>query len=233
MGEQSQLHVRLQLLACWSAPVFTILVLIGWFGLAQGLAPVPADWTASATQAWFVENQLSTAIGCTIFLVAMIFLSFWVSQLSVMMAWSEGDAPLLALAQAIGGISVIVLIVLSCCLWIGAGYRAEAAPDISVMYNDISWLGFLLGWVMLAVQMLATAAAGLVDRQSFLPRWWSWATLIALVPLALANGPAFVTSGPFAFHGLFAYYIPMAVWALWLDGTAFFMRRELRRRMHG
>jgi hypothetical protein len=220
-------HYQIQRWACWCAPIFTLLVLIGWFGMAQGAAPVPADWSAADTQAWFVAHQTMTAIGCTIFLVATIFLCFWICQLSVMLVPLEGGAPVLSMSQAAGGISVVALVVLSCCLWIGAGYRAHASPDIAVLYNDASWFGFLLGWVMLAVQMLATGLAGLAARGSWLPRSWSWLTLAGLIPLAMANGPAFVTSGPFAFHGVLGYYVPMIVWGIWLNGTTYFMLRQL------
>ena len=50
-----------------------------------------------------------------------------------------------------------------------------------------------------------------------------------LVPLLLvfAGGPAFVQSGPLAYHGALAFYLPMAIWGIWLDAHAFFMRRRI------
>ena len=230
MAISAEASHRHQLFACWCAPIFTVLTIIGWFGFAQGLMPVPADLGAAATKDWFVAHQQATAIGCSIFLIATGFLSIFIAQLSVMLAEAERGAPVMAIAQAGGGYGVVVLVILSCCLWIGAGYRAEASPDIAVLYNDASWFGFLLGYIALTVQMLVTAAVGLADKDSWMPRWWSWASVVGGLLLVTANGPAFTQSGPFAFHGLAAYYLPMVIWAIWLDGTALLMRRELRRR---
>jgi hypothetical protein len=98
-----------------------------------------------------------------------------------------------------------------------------------VALNDVAWFGFLLGWVFLSLQMLATALVGLGDAspRPLIPAWVSKASIGGAVLLACAGGPAFTKSGPFAYHGLLAFYVPMAIWGLWLDGHAWLLRRRL------
>jgi hypothetical protein len=57
----------------------------------------------------------------------------------------------------------------------------------------------------------------------------AWASLVGAVALATANGCAFTKTGTFAWDGLLGYYLPMIIWGLWLDGHAWFVRKEIRR----
>ena len=45
----------------------------------------------------------------------------------------------------------------------------------------------------------------------------------------VAAGPAFFKSGPFAYHGLLAFYIPVVIWAVYIALTTWYMLIELGR----
>jgi hypothetical protein len=47
--------------------------------------------------------------------------------------------------------------------------------------------------------------------------------------LLFAAGPAFFKSGPFAYHGLLAFYLPVAIWGAYITLTTWYMLKELRR----
>lgn len=171
-------------------------------------------------------------LGCSIFSVATCFLAVWTAELSILLARIEGPAPLMAICQAIGGAAVALLVFISCCLWIGCAYRpGETDPRIVVALNDASWFGFLLGWCFLSLQMIPTALVTLADDSAapMFPRWLSWASLVGGVALVTAGGPAFTKTGPFAYHGWLALYVPMAIWGTWLNGHAWYMRQALVR----
>ena len=53
------------------------------------------------------------------------------------------------------------------------------------------------------------------------------ASIVGAVVLVCAGGPAFTQSGPFAYHGVLAFYLPMAIWGVWLDAHAWCMRRAV------
>jgi hypothetical protein len=96
----------------------------------------------------------------------------------------------------------------------------------------VAWFGFLLGWVFLSLQMVATALVGLGDAspRPAIPRTLSKASIVGAILLACAGGPAFTQSGPFAYHGLLAFYMPMAIWGIWLDVHAWYLRKALLAR---
>ena len=47
--------------------------------------------------------------------------------------------------------------------------------------------------------------------------------------LVFAAGPAFFKSGPFAYHGLLAFYLPVVIWGGYIALTTWYMLRELKR----
>ncbi|MGH7803995.1 MAG: hypothetical protein ACREQJ_06575, partial [Candidatus Binatia bacterium] len=81
------------------------------------------------------------------------------------------------------------------------------------------------------LEMVASAIVELQDDRPtpMVPRWFAWLTLAGAATLVTAAGPAFMQSGAFAYHGLLGFYLPMFVWGVYLNGTAWFMLQELDR----
>lgn len=75
---------------------------------------------------------------------------------------------------------------------------------MTVALDDAAWFNFLVGWVMLALQMATAAAVTLKDRspRPLFPRWLSIASVVGAVVLVTANGCVFAKSGPFAWTGV-------------------------------
>jgi hypothetical protein len=79
--------------------------------------------------------------------------------------------------------------------------------------------------------MIATAVVELQDKRDtpMVPRWFSWFTIAGALSIITAAGPAFFKSGPFAYHGLLAFYYPVVMWGIYLNVTAVYMYQELVR----
>jgi len=225
--------IRHELFGAWCAPIFSVLTVAGFLGFAGFYAPAPAWLPPSQLAGYYAEHRFGVELGMSIFCLATAFLAIFTVALSLALARIERGSPLLAVSQVLGGLAVVLLIFISCCLWIGAAYRAgAAAPEVTVALNDAAWFGFLVGWVMLSLQMAVTATVTLRDRSAtpLVPRWLSWASVVGAVLLVTANGCVFTKTGIFAWDGVLGYYLPMAIWACWLDGHAWYLRKRLRRR---
>lgn len=224
---------RYEVFGVWCAPIFTVLTLVGFLGLSHFYDPAAANLGPAALQHFYAQREVSVELGMSIFCVATAFLAIFGVQLGLRLWQIEGRSPLMSISQMLGGFGVVMLIFISNCLWIGAAYRSHGAdPDVTVALNDAAWFGFLVGWVMLSLQMATTAAITLLDESPdpLVPRWASKASLAGAVILATANGCALTKTGPFAWDGALGYYLPMAIWGTWLDGHAYLLRRDLRRR---
>ena len=228
--------IRHQMFAAWCAPIFSVATAVGWLGIAHFLFPAAASLTARETADFYAQHQDGIILGCSIFSIATCFLAVWTAELGILMWQVEGRAPLMAISQVIGGVGVALLVFISCCLWIGCAYRlGDTDPRIVVALNDASWFGFLLGWCFLSLQMIPVAVIALADRRPtpLFPRWLAWGSLAGAFALATAGGPAFTKTGPFAYHGVLGFYLPMAIWGLWLNGHAWYMRQALLRQRRG
>ncbi|MGQ0622530.1 MAG: hypothetical protein ACT4QA_21925 [Panacagrimonas sp.] len=227
-----QENITSQKIGLWCTYIFAALTVIGWLGIAHFYAPLPADAGLEATKAWFTEeHRWGTIIGCSIFYVACGFLTPGSIQFAIMLSKIEGRFPLWSITTGVCGIFISLIIFLNACAWIVCAYRPETGADVIQSWYDWSWFAFLLGWIYLAIEMVATAVVELMDKreQPMIPRWFTWLTFAGAASLLTAAGPAFFKSGPFAYHGFLGFYLPMAVWGTYLLGTTWFMLKELDR----
>jgi hypothetical protein len=218
--------------AVWCAPFFTVLTAIGFLWLSHFYHPVAAHVPASTLAAFYHAHHLAVEIGMSLFALSCGFLAVYTVELTLIL-WRREAAPLMSLGQLLGGFGVVMLIFISCCLWIAAAYRAgHTAPSVTESLNDVSWFGFLVGWVILALQMICAGVVVLSDdtQARFAPRWVRGATIVAALVLATANGCAFTKSGVLGWNGLLGFYVPMLIWGVWLNGFAVLAARDVRRR---
>jgi hypothetical protein len=219
-----------QRFAIWCAPIFTVLTVVGWLGIAHFWAPAPADLTAADTAVWYTQTyRFGNLLGNSLFILASCFLIVWSNQFSLMLAEIEGKLPLWAVTQAACGSIIAVIVILNCSFWISAAYRPGAHPDVVVAFNDAAWMGFLLAWPVLSLEMIAGSLIALNDSraQPLIPHWFSKTSIAAAIVLITAAGPAFTYSGPFAYHGALGFYLPMFIWICWMNGHAWYMHRAL------
>jgi hypothetical protein len=148
-----------------------------------------------------------------------------------MLSKIEGRRPLWSITTAVCGIFISLIIFFNCCAWIVAAYRPQTGADVIQSWYDWAWFAFLLGWIYLAIEMVATGVVELMDTSAepMVPRWFTYATFFGAVALLGAAGPAFFQSGPFAYHGLLAFYLPVVIWGAYLVLTTLFMLGSLRR----
>ena len=170
-------------------------------------------------------------VGCTLFYIAAGILTPGSIAFGIMLSRIEGRHPLWSFTTAVCGVFISLIVFFNCCAWIVAAYRPEYGADVIQSWYDWAWFAFLLGWIYLSLEMVATAIVELMDDrpQPMIPRWFTWLTLGGALSIVTAAGPAFFTSGPFAYHGLLAFYMPVAVWGAYISGTTWFMLQELKR----
>jgi hypothetical protein len=221
-----------QRLGLWCNWIFVALTAVGWLGIAHFYLPARADLSIDATKVWFSEtHHWGVIIGCTLFYIAAGILTPGSITFGIMLAKIEGRWPLWSLTTAVCGVFISLIIFFNACAWIVSAYRKESGADVSQAFSDWAWFAFLLGWIYLAIEMFATAAVELMDHrpEPMVPRWLSWLTIAGAVTVFFAAGPAFFKSGPFAYHGLLAFYLPVVIWGAYITLTTWYMLKELKR----
>lgn len=102
--------------------------------------------------------------------------------------------------------------------WLLAAFRPEREPALTQLFNDIAWVTFTgqVGFLVAACVFLALAIY--LDRQ---PRpvfrlWVAHFNLVIALALSPAAFVAVALTGPFAWDGLWSFWVRNAAIALWL-----------------
>lgn len=237
MTGESRRHpnqIRSLKLGLWCNLIFVAITAVGWLGIAHFWAPARADLGLEATKQWYTEtHHWGVIVGCSLFYIAAGILTPGSIAFGLMLSKIEGRWPLWSLTTAVCGVFISLIVFFNVCAWLVSAYRKESGADVIQAFNDWAWFAFLLGWIYLAIEMVASAVVELMDDRSqpMIPRWLTWLTLAGALTLFFAAGPAFTKSGPFAYHGLLAFYLPVGIWGTYLALTSWYMLKDLDQTM--
>jgi hypothetical protein len=110
-----------------------------------------------------------------------------------------------------------------------ASFRPDRDPAVTQGLNDAAWIPFL-GTFMLAVfQLAAIAYAVFHDRSDrpVYPRWIGYFNIWVALGFPLAALNVFFKTGPFAWPGLFTFWVPATVYFTWFLVMAVYTLRAI------
>jgi len=207
--------------ACaWCGPVMVLLFLIGAVPLAGFFAPpTSALLSPQAIAAYYTGHLFAIRLGCFVmFLSAALFLPFGISITEVTRRENLGG-PILGRVQTASVAVCTFVIILIPLFWGIATYRADTtSPEIVQSWNDAGWMGVLFAVPPFSLWCAAIAVAILRDdaRDSVLPRWSAYLNIWCAIFFVPAMMMIFFRSGPFSQNGIFAFWIPVAVFFFWI-----------------
>ncbi len=225
------MNTKLQLFCVWMGPVFLVLYAIAFIGIGQYLPPQPPSWSAAEVASFYAENANRIRLAMLLGIIFSTLLFPWFAVISVQMARIEGRFPVLSLMQFGGGSLLVVFFQICSMLWIIAAFRPELDPAVIRMIHEGSWLIFVMIFPAYTMQLISMAVVGLMDKDPQ-PLWPRWACYFNVwVGIAGIGGglAAFFKSGPFAWNGLIGFYIPVAMFAIWLFVNASLLIKGVKR----
>jgi hypothetical protein len=215
------------LLCAWCGPATVLFALIGF--LIAGVLPIPlgADSTTDEVVG-FYSHDTRVAVGLVVATLAMCLVFPLIALVGVFMVKMEGRTPILTFLQLITGAATGVFLVMPLLLTTVIPFRPERSPELTVTLNDIAWLLFLTPIGPFMIQNIAIGTAILNDRRGVLPRWVGylnyWVAFL-FVPDVLAF---FFHSGPFAWRGIFVFWLAFVAYAVFLIAMGVVLRNAIR-----
>jgi len=119
-------------------------------------------------------------------------------------------------------------------VWMAVSFRYDdRAPDVTRALHDVGWILFMTVIWSLWVQLIAIAAAILIDRRSepVLPRWLGYLNLWVAMLIIPAGLVLFFKHGPFAWNGVVGLYIPLAAFVIWMISMTITIHQNLSRQI--
>lgn len=229
--DKTVLHPRLQLAAVWSGLVFLGLYAIAFIAVARFVPPPSPGLSSTEVAALFDDHRLQIRLGMVLALIFSTLLFPFFAVISQHIARIERGHPLLATIQFGGATLLIVFFQLCSMIWITATFRSELDPAVIRMLNDLGWLSFVMVFPAYVFQLSCIAIAAFIDRSAD-PVWPRWAGYLNLWVATMGTGggiAVFFKSGPFAWNGLFGFYVPIIAFLGWILAMTWLMHSHVIR----
>jgi hypothetical protein len=210
---------RAQLLCVWCGPVMLVSLGVGLVVLA-GFIPGPHP-KASAHQiaSQYIHNLSGIRVGLCLFMGGIAMIAPWGAAVLSQTNRARLGTPVFTHTQVVCVAVSMMIGVLSCIAWGCAAFRAgSVSPETTRTFNDLGWILFIFDWSPLAVWYLAVGMAIFMDpsEQRVFPRWAAWLSVWTAI-LSIPGGVTiFFKTGPLAFNGLLALWVPLGVFGIWI-----------------
>lgn len=229
LGEN--VRINSQTICILSGPIGFLMFGLGIWPLAHFLPPLAPSATAEDIAGIYQANTLGIRLGAVLVMLGASLFAPFFAQISVLMKRMEGDAAPWALTQLVSGTVVVVAFFLAPLIFSVAAFRPERAPEATQLINDLGWITLVIPVLPAVIQTLAIGFAIFGDKnpRPVLPRWFGFFSLwvaVLFLPGCLA---AMFKTGPFAWNGLLAFWVPAVIVGLWSNVMAFLMLAAVGR----
>ncbi|OBI37287.1 hypothetical protein A5709_14840 [Mycobacterium sp. E1386] len=199
-----------------------------WF-IAGLIPPMSPALTAEQTARIYSDNQLRIRIGLALMiLLAYLFAPFF-ALLSRQVRRIEGYWGVMSLTQLLLSVTFPFGFSLCALFAVAAAYRPERNPDVTQALSDLFWFVFVGMVGPLITQVVILAFCVFIDRRrvpSF-PRWFGYFNIWYAVLGVPGCAIYLFKTGPLAWNGMFAFWIPLTVFCIWMVVTAIMLTKAV------
>ncbi|MDB6062344.1 MAG: hypothetical protein JWM78_2447 [Verrucomicrobiaceae bacterium] len=225
------MNKRSQLICLWAAPLMGVMVTIGWWLLAKFVPPPLPSSGAAEIAELFRQNTNGIRVGMILLVAGAGLFAPFIAVISAQIQRIEGSPPVLAYTQLLGGAMSIAIILIPAMLWTTAAFRPERNPELILLLNDASWLIIAMTFSPAVIQNVAIGLAILGDKNQppIFPRWVGYLNFWVAFLLLPAGLMTFFKTGPFAWNGLLAFWMPLVVFAIWFNVMFITLLKAIKR----
>ncbi|CDO90240.1 hypothetical protein [Mycobacterium triplex] len=223
------MEARVQRVLIWTGPGM-IALWLGAFLFIAGFIP-PSHPSASAAEIvrLYADHPNAIKLGMIISMAGSALLVPWAIAISGQLRRIDG-AKALADVQMVSCALLSLEFITPIGVWMAVAFRYDdRAPDVTRALHDVGWILFVTVIWSLWVQLLAIAAAILIDHRSepVLPRWLGYLNLWVAMLIIPAGLVLFFKHGPFAWNGVVGLYIPLVAFVIWIMSMTVTIHQKL------
>lgn len=211
-------NLAIQQICAWAGPVLVV-ALLPAFWLMQYLPPPGPSLSPAEVAEFYNSHRTALKVGASMTLQFAFLGILWSTAIALQILRIEkGRPPILTCLQLLLGLAGFLIIVLPALAWTVAAFRPERDVQLIALMTDLGWLAIVMPVMGLTLEALVIGTAILLDTRTapLYPRWSAYFSFwcgIIFLPGALAS---FFFSGPFAWNGLFVYWLPLLAFVIWI-----------------
>lgn len=212
----------------WSGLVAVILIGLSFWG--AGFIPIPPpNLSSMQTAALIIENRNAIRFGMIVAMAASALLVPYAVAMTIQMRRIEGEHSPLAYIQLGAGSLLALEFIYLLFFWQVATFRVDRAPELIELLNDMAWVPFVGLSSTLILQALVFGVAILAYKSStaIFPRWLGYFSLFSGLSFVPGTFNVFFMSGPLAWNGIIAIYIPATIYLIWTAVNCLYMAKAV------
>ena len=211
------MNTKLQTVAAFCGVGFVAFATFGWWTIAGMIPPISPALGPEEVAAFYQTNTGAIRFGVVIGMISGALTIPWIALIAVHMQRAEGPMPILSVCQVVAGAVTVVILLLPFVLWTVAAYRPDRAPELIQLTSDFGWMLIVMTFGPFFVQLMSIGLAILLDKnvEPIFPRWVAYFNIwvaVLFIPGVLIT---FFKSGPFAWNGILAFWLPLVVFFAW------------------
>jgi hypothetical protein len=191
---------------------------------ARFLPPLPPSWSAEQTVNYYHHHQKGIQAAATLIGISSAFYLTMTVAISAQMQRIPNLHYSACALQLAAGTASSVIIVLSGLVLAVATYRLERYAEITQTLNDFFWILIVMGGYTFVAQYSALAYGIIVDNGAtpVFPKTMAITNILAsIIFLPGIVAVHTVKTGPLAWNGIIAFWIPAVVWGILIVFDAF------------
>ena len=211
------MNTKAQLFCAWCGIGFLVLFTVGWWFIAGYIPPISPAMSANEVAAFYQENTGLIRLGMVITMFSAALSAPWVAVIAVQIKRIEGEFPALTYALLVAGAVGVVVLIVPPMVWTTAAFRPERSPELTMLLNDFGWLFFVMTFSPFFIQNLVIGLAVFIDKAELpvFPRWVGYFNIWVAILLIPGGLITFFKTGPFAWDGILAFWLPLLVFFGW------------------
>ncbi len=225
------MNTKDQLFCAWSGVIFMIMMLVGWALMSGFLPPHAPTMTGEEVSAFYQANPTSIRLGLVIALLSSVLLIPFSALITVQMLKIEGPFPVWSYTQLAAAAGTVITFVVPFMMWQAVSFRPDRSPELMLLMNDLAWIPFVGATAPYYIAPIAIAIVGFRDKreQPFFPRWACYYNLWVATLVMPGCIIVMFKTGPFAWNGLFGWWLPLVDFGIWFIVMAVLMHRGVKR----
>jgi hypothetical protein len=211
------MNARAQRLCAWSGVVCLVVFFLGFWIIAGFIPPPSPKLTGEQLSDLFTTDKVRIRLGMIFSIFASALLASWAAAISTQMRKMEGTHSALAYTNLAVGALFVLEFIFSLVIWESMTYRPRD-PQVLLAMNDTAWLLFVCITSTPMLQAAVMGIAVLSDKSAtpVFPRWAGYLDFWVAVLFIPGTVAVFFQDGPFAWNGLFTWYLPLGVFTVWM-----------------
>ncbi|WP_131772027.1 MULTISPECIES: hypothetical protein [Protofrankia] len=208
---------RIERVSSAIVPVGVVFMFVGLL-IAGYIPAVPANWSAEEVAEFYRDNTNLIRFGIILTLIGFMVWGPLITVILRQMLRIRPEQKTLAYLQFGSGLAAWQFLWVPMLVLAAASFRPERSPETTQTLHDLGWILLFLPFMPFVLQSGAIALAVLLDAgpKPVFPRWVAYFNLLECFLFLAVILMLFFKTGPFAYHGVLVFWIPLFIFGVWL-----------------